>query len=153
MDNENTPIKAQENKNENGERAADIITAQPVVVKCGEREYTLTPRTPHQLRAISKYLTEYNKGMAASLLGLLKGETEESKIEDRINNDAIDSMIVLIQMLLDENKTFNFRKPTISKKEIEHEVDFGQIVNVIHAAAEMHDVRDLISQMQRLRVI
>lgn len=148
MNNEITPITAQDS-----ERAADIITAQPVVVKCGEAEYTLTPRTPHQLRAISKYLTKYNKGMAASLLGLLKGEADDSNIEDKINNDAIDSMIVLIQMLLDENKTFSAKSPTISKKEIEHEVDFGQIVSVIHAAADMHDVRDLISQMQRLRVI
>ncbi len=150
MNNENTPIKAQEND----ERAADIITAQPVVVKCGEREYTLTPRTPHQLRAISKYLTKYNKGMAASLLSILKNPTEEDgKIEDKINNDAIDSLIVMVQMLLDENKTFNTREPIIPKKEIEQGMDFGQIANVIHAAAEMHDVRDLISQMQRLRVI
>ena len=103
MNNENTPIKAQEND----ERAADIITAQPVVVQCGEKEYTLTPRTPHQLRAISKYLTKYNKGMAASLLSILKNPTEEDgKIEDKINNDAIDSLIVMVQMLLDENKTF-----------------------------------------------
>ncbi len=149
MDKENTLITEQEKAN----RAADIITAQPVVVKCGETEYTLTPRTPHQLRAITKYLAQYNKEMAGSLLGIVKGEGDEGETEKKINNDAIDSMIVLVQMLLDTNKTFNASKPTIKKSEIENEMDFGQINFVIHTAGDMHDIRDLISQMQRLRVI
>ena len=148
MDNENTPSTAQE-------RAADIITAQPVVVRCGDKEYNLTPRTPHQLRAISKRVSKYSAQMAKDLLGLTigKNDVDQKKATNEFNNEALDYLIEMIQMLLDDNPSYDPKKPIISTKDIDDNMDFSQIYAVLNEAAKMHDITDLIAKTQRLRVI
>lgn len=150
MENESTPITAQEN----AERVADIITAQPILVLCGEKEYSLTPRTPHQLRAISKRVSRYSSTMAKSLLGLVTDDKkDEKKAADKFNNEALDYLIEMVQMLLDDKPTYDPKNPIIKKEDIDKNMDFVQIFKVLDAAAKMHDVTDLIAKTQRLRVL
>ena len=102
---------------ETNERAADIITAQPAMVQCGEKQYTLKPRTPHQLRAISKVVSGYSLDAATDLLNVIgmDNSPEKKKKADKLNNQALDYTVVMVQMLLDTEPTFDPKKPTIIK--------------------------------------
>lgn len=146
---------------ENIEIAADVITAQPYTVKCGDKTYTLIPRTLHQMRAINKVIvdcTVESVNLLATLIGLEdedgKAAAEQNEAQaDKANDAYLDMLIKIIQMLLDDKPIYDPEDPPLTYGDIDMGMNMVDIDNLISAAADMHDIRPILAKTQRLRVV
>jgi len=139
------------NDSVNSEKLSDVLLGQDVEFEVAGRKIVLQPRTLAQLLVISKQIVQYNDNL---FLGIQKLQASDAETDDlgEFLKLPYEHIAYILSMFLDSEKVYKKTKPTVSVKFILNEINFTTIREIATAALNMHDVTDIIKNLNGLRI-
>ena len=139
------------NDSVNPEKLSDILLGQDVEFEVADKKLVLRPRTLAQLIVISKQIAQYNDSL---FLGITKLKASDGESDDlgEFLKLPYEHIAYILSMFLDSEKVYKKTKPTVSVKFILNEIDFNMIREIATSALNMHDVSDIIKNLNGLRI-
>ena len=135
----------------NSEKLSDVLLGQNTEFEVAERTLVLQPRTLAQLLVISKQIVQYNDNLFLGIQKLQASDAESNDLGEFLKL-PYEHIAQILSMFLDGEKVFKKTKPTVSVKFILNELDFNMIRDIATAALNMHDVSDIIKNLNGLRI-
>ena len=136
----------------NVEKVGEVLVGQEHSFEVGGQTLVLRPRTLAQLIVISKVIVRYSDKIFLGIQAMKDDSNDEEKEIDNFLKIPLEHIAILLQMFLDEERVFKKQKATVSLKFILEEIDFTMITEISTAALEMHNVGDILKNLNGLRV-
>ena len=131
----------------------DILVGQSVEFEVGGRKLVIRPRTLSQLLMISKKIVGYNDSLYQGIKELEKvSKADQEKELEKFMAMPIEHIVKMLQMFLDGGKKFDKNNPEVEAEFLLNAVNFSEIKAMVDAVLAMHNIGDVLKNLNGLRI-
>ena len=142
-----------EEKSTDPRKIGDILIGQSIEFEVGGRTLILRPRTLSQLLVISKEIVKYSDNLFLGIKNLeVAKEADEQSALDKFLELPYEHIIKLLQMFLDGGRVFNSKNPEVDESFLMNQLNFLEVTAIAEAALAMHNIGDVIKNLNGLRI-